>query len=51
MDEILEQLSILLSDSSLDEDLYTIYINFAVTAIKKYLGNDTFTKDYILKNF
>ena len=27
MDEILEQLSILLSDSSLDEDLYTIYIN------------------------
>ena len=40
MDEILEQLSILLSDSSLDEDLYTIYINFAVTAIKKYLGND-----------
>ena len=51
MDEILEQLSILLSDSSLDEDLYIIYINFAVTAIKKYLGNDTFTKDYILKNF
>ena len=43
MDEILEQLSILLSDSSLDEDLYTIYINFAVTAIKKYLGNDTIT--------
>ena len=26
MDEILEQLSILLSDSSLDEDLYTIYM-------------------------
>ena len=35
MDEILEQLSILLSDRSLDEDLYTIYINFVITVIKK----------------